>query len=393
MGRRIAFWREHRGLTQADFGRLMGQSRRWVQDLEGGLRQADPRMSVLSRAAEVLRIPLEQLLSDPTPARQELPLPVEVEALADALHHLPAELPERPVQLLTVRSRLEFCYQAWAACHYLALARELPGLLADGHGVAVKSAEGAVLLSRAYQLAASLLYKYSSSSCAPGVVAAERALVTAERSGDVVAIGSSARRVARGLMHQHRYSGAAEYATATARRLRTPLERAGRPGLSALGMLHLVAAIAVTGEGRSSRTVSAAADRLTEAGEVAERQGGVGADFTGFGITNVRLHEVDVLLRLNDPWEAVVHGEMISSDDLSRLPRERHARHLVTTARALVQTRRRDQATAALVEAERLAHEEIRRPAVVGIVRDQLLLSPSPSWELRALAERCGISV
>jgi len=39
-----------------------------VQDIEGGKRQQDPRLSVLVRAAEVLRIPMEQLLSDSPPA-------------------------------------------------------------------------------------------------------------------------------------------------------------------------------------------------------------------------------------------------------------------------------------------------------------------------------------
>ncbi|MFJ2587114.1 helix-turn-helix domain-containing protein [Streptomyces sp. NPDC087538] len=42
IGRRIAYWRERRAFTQADFGRMMGQTRRWVQDLEGGQRQQDP---------------------------------------------------------------------------------------------------------------------------------------------------------------------------------------------------------------------------------------------------------------------------------------------------------------------------------------------------------------
>lgn len=35
IGRRIAYWRERRAFTQDDFGRLMGQTRRWVQSLEG----------------------------------------------------------------------------------------------------------------------------------------------------------------------------------------------------------------------------------------------------------------------------------------------------------------------------------------------------------------------
>ncbi|MFB7916642.1 helix-turn-helix domain-containing protein [Streptomyces sp. NPDC056061] len=69
IGRRVAHWRERRGFTQADFGRLMGRTRRWVQDLEGGQRQQDPRISVLVRAVDVLRIPLEQLLADGPPER------------------------------------------------------------------------------------------------------------------------------------------------------------------------------------------------------------------------------------------------------------------------------------------------------------------------------------
>ncbi|MGW9209271.1 helix-turn-helix domain-containing protein [Embleya sp. NPDC055664] len=56
IGRRIAYWRARRGLTQSEFGILMSQSRRWVQDLEGGHRQSDPRISVVERAAQVLHV-------------------------------------------------------------------------------------------------------------------------------------------------------------------------------------------------------------------------------------------------------------------------------------------------------------------------------------------------
>ncbi|RKN04757.1 helix-turn-helix domain-containing protein [Streptomyces radicis] len=392
VGRRIAYWREHRGLTQGDFGRLMGQSRRWVQDLEGGHRQSDPRLSLLQRAADVLRIPLEQLVTDPTPAPAQASLPAEVVALADALHRLPAPAPTgEPTPLPALRKRLDFCCHAWVSCHYIATARDLPGLLADAHRAAADSSEGAVLLSRAYQLAASLLFKYSSTSCTPGVLAADRALAAAEASGDPVAIGASARRVARGLIHQKRHSAATEYATAQADSLRSDLEQGGTPGLSTLGMLYLVAAIGATGSGRSPAAVSTANDRLGAAAEVAEQQGGDGADFTSFGTTNVRLHEVDVLLRLDDAWAAVEAGRRVTPTALACLGRERRARHLVTTARALALTRQRDEATAALVEAEHLAPEEVRRPAVVAVVQDLLLLVPSPSLELRSLAERCGL--
>lgn len=87
IGRRVACWRERRGLTQTDFGRLMGQSRRWVQDLEGGQRQQDPRLSVVVKAAEVPRIPLGQLLTDaPSPAATLGRPPEEAAAVIDVLY-------------------------------------------------------------------------------------------------------------------------------------------------------------------------------------------------------------------------------------------------------------------------------------------------------------------
>ncbi|RBM15865.1 hypothetical protein [Streptomyces sp. PT12] len=156
-------------------------------------------------------------------------------------------------------------------------------------------------------------------------------------------------------------------------------------------MLYLVAAVGATGGGRSPAAVATADDRLGAAAEVAEQQGGDGADFTSFGTTNVRLHEAEVLLRLDDAWAAVEAGRRVTPTALACLGRERRARHLVTTARALALTRQRDDAAAALVEAEHLAPEEVRRPAVVAVVQDLLLLVPSPSLELRSLAERCGL--
>ncbi|MBN3932957.1 helix-turn-helix transcriptional regulator [Streptomyces verrucosisporus] len=391
IGRRIAYWRERRGYTQSDFGRLMGKSRRWVQDLEGGQRQTDPRLSVLQRAANVLRIPLERLMTDnPTPPPgPATALPAEVAALADSLH-APAQ-GGRVVDLAGLRRRVTFCCQAWASCHYTAAARDLPAALADAHRTAAVSSEAAVLLSRAYQLTASLLFKYGALARTPAVLAADRALAAAETSGDPVAIGAAVRRVARGLIHQQRYATATDYATATATALRPDLERSGPAGLSALGMLYLVAAVGATGSGRSPQAVATTADRLGEAGEIAARQGEDGADFTGFGPTNVRLHEVDTLLRLDDAWSAVEAAQRIDATALAGLGRERQARHLVTTARAAALTRRREDAVRDLLEAERLAPEEVRRPSVTRLVGDLVELVPAPGPELTGLVRRCGL--
>ncbi|MFD5184008.1 helix-turn-helix domain-containing protein [Streptomyces sp. NPDC058372] len=389
IGRRIAYWRDQRGLTQADLGRLMGQSRRWVQDLEGGQRQTDPRLSVLQRAAHALRIPLERLVANTPPPSPDATLPADVAALVDALH---APGPSgQVVPLGTLHRRVAYCCQAWEACHYAAAARELPSVLADAHRTADTGPAAAVLLSRAYQLTASLLFKYGSPARTPAVLAADRALTAAQQSGDAVAIGAASRRVARGLMHQQRYGAAAEYATATAETLRPALETGGAPGLSTLGMLYLVAAVAVTGDGRSPRTVGAAADRLAEADDVAAQQGERGADYTSFGSTNVSLHKVDVALRLDDAWSAVESSADITPGALGALGRERQARHLVTTARARALTRDRGAATRDLLDAERLAPEEVRRPSVTRLVGELMELVPTPGPELTGLARRCGL--
>ncbi|MEU3189593.1 helix-turn-helix transcriptional regulator [Streptomyces sp. NPDC006992] len=389
IGRRIAYWRDRRGFTQSDFGRLMGQSRRWVQDLEGGHRQTDPRLSVLERAAEALRIPLERLVTDPAPEPPVQNLPADVAALVDSLH-----TPTRAGNVVAtedLKRRVMFCCQAWESCHYTAAARDLPSVLADAHRTAVTSGEAAVLQSRAYQLTASLLFKYGDLARTPAVLAAERALIAAESSGDAVAIGAAARRVARGLLHQRRHAAASDYATTTAEALRPDLERAGAAGLSTLGMLYLVAAVGATGGGRTPQAVSAATDRLDEANEVAQQQGEAAADFTSFGPTNVALHQVDVLLRLDDAWSAAEAAQGIDRAAVSSLGRERQARHLVTTARASALTRRREDALRDLLEAERLAPQEVARPSVVQLVGQLLELVPSPGPELRGLAQRCGL--
>lgn len=369
----------------------MGKSRRWVQDLEGGQRQSDPRLSLLQRAADVLRIPLERLLTDnpDSPDGPGTALPAEVAVLVDSLH-TPAR-GGKVVGIADLRRRVTFCCHAWVSCHYAAAARDLPAVLADAHCTAASSPEAAVLLSRAYQLCASLLLKYGTLASTPAVLAADRAQAAAEASGDPVAIGAAARRVARGLIQQKRHSAAADYAAHTANTLRPDLEQHGPAGLSTLGMLYLVAALGATGEGRSRQAVATATERLGEAGEVAQQQGECGADFTNFGPANVQLHEVDVLVRLDDAWSAVEASQRVDAGAVAALGRERQARHLVTTARAAALTRRREDAIRDLLEAERLAPEEVRRPSVTRLVGELTELVPTPGPELTGLAQRCGL--
>ncbi|MCX4863431.1 MULTISPECIES: helix-turn-helix domain-containing protein [unclassified Streptomyces] len=396
IGRRIAYWRERRGFTQADFGRLMGQTRRWVQDLEGGQRQQDPRLSVLVRAAEVLRIPLEQLLmdrpSEPPPATTP---PVEVLAVIDVLYRHDDD--GDASSLGELRRRLTYCCEAFQACHYGALGRDLPALIVMARQSAarasVEAGEAHALLSRVLQLTASFLHKYGPATAVQAAVVADRALAAAERSGDAVAIGAASRRVAKSLTYQQQPRAAVDFAIGAARRLSTDLEASGPLGLSTLGMLYLNAAIAASSLDRSADAVRQASDHVDQAAEVADQQGAdLDEDYTMFGPTNVGLHRVDVLTRFEDGWSAIEAADGLESEALYGLSKERQAQHLITMARAQLLTRRKETAAASLIEAVRLAPEEvIGRQSTVDLVADVVGATPVPGGDLRRLAARCGL--
>src|SRR5262249_33866450 len=62
-GRKIAFHRAQRGLSQRDFGAMIDRSETWVSQVERGARRID-RMTVLRRVADVLGVPLNELAAD-----------------------------------------------------------------------------------------------------------------------------------------------------------------------------------------------------------------------------------------------------------------------------------------------------------------------------------------
>ena len=397
IGRRIAYWRERRGFTQADFGRLMGQARRWVQDLEGGQRQQDPRLSVLMRAAEVLRVPLEQLLTD-TPSATPAPdrPPVEAEAVIDVLYREASE-DDQPLALNALERRLTYCCEAFQACHFAALGRDLPALIVGSGRAAAQAGPEArathVLHSRVLQLTTSFLHKYGQATAVPAAVVADRALAAAERAGDPVAIGAASRRVAKSLANQQQPRAAVDFAIGSARRLHDDLAAAGPLGLSTLGMLYLSAAISASAMERTTAGVRGAIEHVDQAAEVADQQGAdMNADWTNFGPTNVGLHRIDVLARFEDGWSALEAADSMDGAAVQGLKHERRAGHLITMARAQLLTRKKEDAAASLTEAARLAPEEFKgRPSTVDLVKDVVGATAVPSAELRALAARCGL--
>lgn len=397
IGRRISYWCARRSLTQADFGRLMGKSRRWVQDIEGGQRQSDPRISALEQAAQVLEVPLERLLSDtPVDSDHECVDTAELAAIRSAL-----QKPEvltgvgvgEPKPIEALRRDVAYGWTAFQAADYTPLGRVLPHLLRDA-SMSARQSEGDrqrsafAQLSMAFALTAAVSTKFGDSDLA--FKAADRSVVAAERSGDPVATATAARHLVDAMFHTGQGAAAVALATAVAERLEADLVARGPHGLSALGMLHLKGAVAAA----HIEARTAVPEFLDAAGESATRLGVDGnAMWTAFGPTNVALHRVSTAIRLFDGPQAVKAATAVDTGARDALPRERRANHLIDLARGQTLAGQRALAVETLLRAEDLAAQEVRcRANSRRLVEDlRTLGSGSADGRLRALAGRCGL--
>jgi transcriptional regulator with XRE-family HTH domain len=399
VNRRIAYWRTRRRLTQHDFAVLMGRSRSWVQKLESGDRQLDPRLSVLERACAVLQVPLEALVSDEATGTAECVDAAEIAALRVALQRydvlsgfFDTTGPDPAEELAVVGRQVTWGWDSFQASHYSALGRLLPDVIVAAARTiaATTGAERPAAFAQAslaYQLACAVLMKFADPSV--GLHAADRAVIAAERSGDELIIGAAARQLAHALLASGQHQAAADLATAAAQRLADRLLAAGVQGLSIYGMLFLKAAVATAGLGDASTTGAL----LAEAATTADRMGiDANALWTGYGPTNCLLHRVSTQVQLSDGAAALAAVDAIDPVALAALPRERQAAHLLDVAHAQTLTGCRDNAAATLLRAERLAAQEVHsRPYARTVIADLVRMAvPGPSFELRSLAQRAG---
>ncbi|MFE9769470.1 helix-turn-helix domain-containing protein [Streptomyces sp. NPDC005808] len=408
VGRRIAYWRERRRFTQVEFGRLMnGKSKRWVQALEAGDRQADPRLSVLEDAARVLSIDLLTLLAD-APAVECVDA-VELERIRvvlqshDVITGSDDTDPADPLPVDALRAGVRYGWTAFQASHFASLGGLVPDLLVAANRAAARHQGDAQLaayrsLSMVLQLTEAASIKFGDGGLA--TLAGHRAVAAGERSGDPVVMASACRHLADAMTNDGQPRAAAEFAVTAAARLEHDLTARGADGLSTLGMLYLKAAMAraVAAERddrRAAYDARAVPELLDQADEHAAELGGDGnnAMFTAFGSTNVKLYRVAAHVQLSEGADAVAVAMDISEDARAALPRERRAHHLADLARAYTQAGQREEAVNTLLDAEAEAEEEVHcRPRTRQLVDDlRLLGAGSAEGRLRALVVRCGL--
>ncbi|WP_331721789.1 helix-turn-helix domain-containing protein (plasmid) [Streptomyces sp. NBC_01102] len=404
-GRRVAHWRNRRRLSQQEFASLMRRSLRWVEELEGGRRQADPNLSVVTEIAVRLEITLDRLLYDPAvlcPAESEIDAVRAALQRHDVLTGRCDDSSAEPVSVTVLQRSLWYARTGFQAGHFAKLGTQIPKLLVDATWAAARHEgddrlESYRQLSLALELTEAAAIKWGNSELA--VTAGQRAVAAAERSGDPVIMASAARHLADAMTAHGQAAAAVAFVTAAANRLQGDLVQSGPEGLSVLGMLWLKAAMAQAAAAEADDHSPDALARavpgfLDQADEHAER---LGRDdnllWTSFGPTNCALYRVAAHVQLSEGADAVAVAADIPAVSLAGLPRERRAHLLTDRAIAEKQAGQREDAVDTLLDAEKLAPEEVVcRPRTKRLVEDLRLLGVgSAEGRLRGLADRCGL--
>ncbi|MEV4832256.1 helix-turn-helix domain-containing protein [Micromonospora sp. NPDC049257] len=369
VGRRVAYWRGRRRLSQQVFADRLGKSKSWVDKVERGVRTLD-KVSTLQEIATVLRIDTSVLLGRDVPPAGGVGRVEGVGRVREALsaYDIAVGRPAGRGGVLSADRLARDVTHAWVTfqhARYPQVVGLIPGVLAAAQRVhADDPVAGRSVLVQAYRLTASLLVKLGETELA--WLAADRAMTTA--TGDVVLVAAATVPLAQVLRASGRARTARSTALAAAYRIAPPdLDGAPAPRLSLCGTLVVQAALAAARDGDDRATV----DLLDEAAGMAALVGdGHDHHRTAFGPVAVDLARVATALDLGHAGEAVAWHEKTTARDAWRwLPAEHRAAHLLDAARAYLHAGDPGNAGRALLAAERTAPGEVRhRPTARAVI-------------------------
>jgi len=285
--------------------------------------------------------------------------------------------------------------EAWKlrqGSHYLQVGKVLPGLLADAQLASQElagdqQAMAFGLLAHSYNTASSVLRKLGDNGLA--VIAADRAVQAARTVGEPLLLAASAYRLANVFLPAGRIVEAKEVALSAAGVLEPRLD-ASTAHLATWGGLLLTAAVAAArqGDGRE------AWELVGEAKAAARRLGSDHADLhTIFGPTSLAIQAVQVAAELGDGHEVLRRARLVEPTRLPSHLVERRSHFLIDVARGHAHRADDPAALATLLEAERLAPEEVRYNPIASelvmflLKRERRAATPG----LRDLSARIGV--
>jgi transcriptional regulator with XRE-family HTH domain len=403
IGRRVAYWRGRRKMSQQVFADRLGKSKSWVDKVERGVRRLD-KFSVVYDIADVLQVDVQLLLGKDVERRPESANcidQVEVEEIRAALERydqMSAFFQASPISLPLpeMKKAVSHAWLTYQHAKYGVLARALPKLLRDAQAADTAHAQGdeardaANLLGQVYQIASSALRKLGEHELS--WLAADRSIAVSQRAGDQLLAGIASYRVGSALLALGRARPALEVNVNIANRLSPGADQATPERLSVYGMLLLNGAMAAARIGDSA-TVR---DLVSGAEQAATALGGdYNHYWTCFGPTNVQLHRAAAAVELGDGRTAVETHQAIDQESFAALLPERRAHHYLDIARGYTQIGDVEKASEMLLEGDRLAPSEIRcRPLAHEVLSDVLRRTRgTPTAPIAELAEHMGVGV
>jgi transcriptional regulator with XRE-family HTH domain len=403
IGRRVAYWRGRRKMSQQVFADRLGKSKSWVDKVERGVRRLD-KFSVVYEIADVLQVDVQLLLGKDVERRPETQScidQVEVEEIRAALERYDQmsaffqPTPHSP-PLAEMRKAVSHAWLTYQHAKYGVLARTLPKLLRDAQAADSAYAGGddardaAHLLGQVYQIASSALRKVGEHELS--WLAADRSIAVSQRAGDQLLAGIASYRVGSALLALGRARPSLEVNVNIANRLAPGFETHSPERLSVYGMLLLNGAMAAARIGDSA-TVR---DLISGADQAASALGGdCNHYWTSFGPTNVQLHRAAAAVELGDGRTAVDLYERMDQEGFQAMLPERRAHYFLDIARGYAQIGDVDRASEMLLEGDRLAPSEIRcRPLAHEVLSDVLRRTRgTPPAPIAELAEQMGVGV
>jgi transcriptional regulator with XRE-family HTH domain len=402
IGERIAIYRRRRGLTQLVLAGLIGRSESWLSQVERGIRPID-RLSVLIDIAHVLKVNVTDLTGQPFSLapnggfendavhaiRHALTRYDAIPAILDPAHHKHAAAPD----VASLQRHLQRAWQLRQAARYSELGAVLAPLMADTER-ATRELEGMgrlaafAVLAETYHVTAMALKKFGENELA--WIAADHGVLAAERAEAPLLMAVSARAVGQVFMSAGRLDEADSVSAAALTALEPRLGNPSPEHLSIWGALLLTRAmIAARKNDRPT-----AQQFIGEAQAIAGRLGQDRNDFwTIFGPTNVAIHAVSVDVELGDPAAGLRKAPNVDPSRLSPELVERRVYHMIDVARGYAQQRNDAAAVLTLLEAERVAPEEVRFHVIVPELLRELLKRErrAATPGLRPLAARVGV--
>jgi transcriptional regulator with XRE-family HTH domain len=396
IGRRVRYWRLRRNFDRQCFADMLGRSTSWLDKIEKGERNLQ-RLPMLDRVAEALGVAPAALTDSPTARRvAQCVDATEVLTIREALSWYPslsANPSTQPPTLDRLARQLQYVDQAWLSSHFTVVVRRLPTLLHEAQTLNFLAASADLVatsrtLVMAYRLAASVLIKLEANDVA--WLAADRAMHAAMAVNDTRALARATRSVARSLTSAGQQASALSALTGMADRMRPELTPRAPELLSMYGMLYLAASIAAA----QQEDAETALTMHAHAHAAAQKLDPHYQHHTQFGPVNVALHRVAALVRLHEPGQAIEYAGTIEPASVSVLPPERRVTYMLDLTTAYTETGQYTDAARTLVDAERVAPEEVRcRPLAHGLLRAMLRnTSGELGRSVQRMASRAGVT-